>query len=480
LTFWGNGPGRNGRIGILNVYPWAFDPRFGAAYAFDTKTVGRMYWGIQRYPLSAVFEGGPSSPNYGAGASLSVPGEPPTQPAFLWDHGTFTLPTLPNLNPALENGQAMPYWDPKADKPGIAQNIGASVERELTHGIYVRAKYVGKLMHGIPTNNLINLDQLPLSAPQQYGNLLNDDINSPEAIAAGIKSPYPGFTGEVWQALSPFPQYTTVENIYALVKNVYYHAGEFELQRSTGGLTFLVAYTISKSLTNDPFYTTLASSGTTQLSTQHTGLKNPLMPQIGALTGQGGDRPQVLELSWVYKLPVGKGQRFLGDANRLVDAALGGWTLSSIQSYQSGTPFFQFAGVGIPTFGLIWPKRIPGVPIRTSTTCGSYNPFNASQPAYLNAAAFTDPFTNPTNFALGDSLIPHVRVCGYLNEDASLQKTFTLHEGYHLQFGVDAFNALNRHQWYEIGNSPDTTTTYGRYTSVTPGRTAQVHAKLTF
>jgi hypothetical protein len=479
LTFWGSGPGRNGRRGILDVYPWAFDPRLGAAYAIDKKTVARVYWGIQRYPMSGVFNLGATSPNFGAGASVTVPGNAPTVPAFVWDQGTFTLPTLPNLNPTLENGQAIPYFDPKADKPGAAQNIGVSVERELTHGMYVRAKYVGKLMHGIPTNNLVSMNQLPLDAPEKYGNLLFDDINSPEAQAAGIPVPYAGFTGPVWQALRPYPQYSDIENTNALIKDVYYHAGQFELQKSRGPITFLVAYTISKVLSNDPFYTYLGA-GLTPLSTQHTGLKNALMPQVGALPGLGGDRPQVLEISWVYNLPVGRNRKYLSGANSVVDAVIGGWTLAGIHSYQAGTPFFQFAGSSIPTFGLIWPKRVAGVPIRTSTSCGDYNPFDPSRDAYLNATAFTDPFTNPTNFALGDSLVPPVRLCGYLNENFSLQKNLTPREGYRIEIGIDAFNAFNRHQWYGMGSSPDTPTTYGHYTAVTGGRTAQLHAKFTF
>jgi hypothetical protein len=207
---------------------------------------------------------------------------------------------------------------------------------------------------------------------------------------------------------------------------------------------------------------------------------NHLMPQVGALPGLGGDRPQVLEISWVYNLPVGRNRRYLSGANHMVDAVIGGWTLSGIHSYQAGTPFFQFAGTGIPTFGLIWPKRVPGVPIRTSTSCGDYNPFDPNHDAYLNAAAFTDPFTNPTNFALGDSLVPPVRLCGYMNENFSLQKSFTPREGYRLEIGIDAFNAFNRHQWYGMGSSPDTPTTYGHYTAVTNGRTAQLHAKFTF
>ena len=40
--------------------------------------------------------------------------------------------------------------------------------------------------------------------------VLGADINSPAAVAAGIKLPYPGFTGDVAQALRPWPQFTNL------------------------------------------------------------------------------------------------------------------------------------------------------------------------------------------------------------------------------------------------------------------------------
>ena len=47
----------------------------------------------------------------------------------------------------------------------------------------------------------------------QSTTVLNSQVGSPLANAAGVFAPYPGFTGTVKQALRPFPQYTTIRHL---------------------------------------------------------------------------------------------------------------------------------------------------------------------------------------------------------------------------------------------------------------------------
>ena len=99
-----------------------------------------------------------------------------------WDNGTFTLPTLPNVDPTLLNGSGVVYVD--RNSKGLVHSIGFSLERELPHGILLRARYGGKLSHGVPTNDLQDLNTLPLKY-LSLGQLLSANINSPQAQAAG-------------------------------------------------------------------------------------------------------------------------------------------------------------------------------------------------------------------------------------------------------------------------------------------------------
>ena len=50
-------------------------------------------------------------------------------------------------------------------------------------------------------------------------------------------------------------------------------------------------------------------------------------------------RRQYIPISMSWALPVGKGQPYLGNANKVVDAVLGGWNLQSIATFASGTYF---------------------------------------------------------------------------------------------------------------------------------------------
>src|SRR4029077_11756992 len=64
------------------------------------------------------------------------------------------------------------------------------------------------------------------------------------------------------------------------------------------------------------------------------------------------DIRQNLVVSWVYQLPFGKGQRYLGSSGGLVNALLGNWQVMGITMFQNGMPVNIFispdnANVGI-------------------------------------------------------------------------------------------------------------------------------------
>src|SRR5437867_12090701 len=45
----------------------------------------------------------------------------------------------------------------------------------------------------------------------------------------------------------------------------------------------------------------------------------------------------------IYQLPFGKGRKFMGSANPVVEAALGGWSVSGLFTYNSGA-YLRFGG----------------------------------------------------------------------------------------------------------------------------------------
>ena len=112
-------------------------------------------------------------------------------------------------------------------------------------------------------------------------------------------------------------------------------------KRYSAGFSFLVAYTLSKSLVSGGGYTGLGddAAGSRPLDTANRKIEKRIA---------GFDTPQNLVLSWSYELPFGKGKRLLSSAGRGADLALGGWQVNAIQRYVSGTPVGIAGGGVIP------------------------------------------------------------------------------------------------------------------------------------
>jgi hypothetical protein len=70
-------------------------------------------------------------------------------------------------------------------------------------------------------------------------------------------------------------------------------------------------------------------------------------------------------------------------------------------------------------------------------------------------------------------------MCGYANENVSLQKLFHPSERTTLEFSADAANLLNRHAWTGVATNP-TVASYGTITGASSPRVFQFHAKVLF
>jgi len=51
-----------------------------------------------------------------------------------------------------------------------------------------------------------------------------------------------------------------------------------------------------------------------------------------------GNVRHVFVANWMYQLPFGKGRRFVGGANGLLDRIIGGWSYQGLARFQSGRP----------------------------------------------------------------------------------------------------------------------------------------------
>ena len=137
------------------------------------------------------------------------------------------------------------------------------------------------------------------------------------------------------------------------------------------------------------------------------------------------DAPHRLNLAATVDLPFGQGRRWLSQRG-LVDALLGGWSVSAIGFVQSGFPvaILQGGSAGA-AFGFGQrPNRVPGVnPVLTDDPESAYDP-TCLCIRWLNPAAWT---AAPA-FTLGDAprADSDARTPGRANWDVGVQKTIGL------------------------------------------------------
>jgi hypothetical protein len=462
-TYYGSGPGRNGRHRLQDTYTKAFGPRVGFAYSISDKTVLRGGYGIFYEPLKE----GSFADQDGLGffniQNLSVGNGAP----FQIDNGfPHIQPPSGPFTPEGQNGNGGVILIPRnSGRPADIQSWNLDVQRQITKNMHASVAYVGSKGTHLPALNII-----PNQVTPKYLSLGSDlTVNSsclagapppapqcPNAIAAGVTLPYAGFTGPINQALRPFPQYgdfNQEDNSFTPDRtgNSTYHAMQAQVnKRFAEGLSFLVAYTVSKNISD--------------ADSQGPGVQGFI--GANAWIGQNSydrkaekavsvlDTPQRLVASFFYELPMGHGKRILnsgGWANRVVS----GWSVSGVLSYESGLPtavYSPCAGTagdvlfaGCHFTGGARVNVIPGV---KQTNERDLNPFTTP---FFNANAFAAPA--PFTFGNEPRTLASARAFGGRNEDITIAKQTKIAERGVIDFRASFFNIFNRHILEQPGGS---------------------------
>jgi hypothetical protein len=459
LVFAGKGTGRNGVSGERWADTWhnAIGPRIGFAWApsmLNNKTVFRGGYGIIYGGLEYADFGG-----FGRIGFQASPFAPSNgfDPAYAIDSGVPAANvTLPNLDPSQENFTgccpAETYIDPSYGRLPMIQNWSFEVQHEVAKDLILDIAYVGQHSTHLRTNydavNSLHTNYFSM------GTSLLTPINNQTAVPL----PFAGFPNFiVAQALVPFPQFFGI-NTDGQLENLgqsTYNALQAQLtRRFHSGLNLMASYTWSKTLTNAdaalPFFATLHQGGAPQ---------DPFNPR-GDKAISNQDLPQNFVVSYVYELPFGKGKKFANHGGAL-DRAVGGWSVSGIQRYESGQPLAFGCATGVPAFaGCIRFDQVPGSSIFSSQwRSGHFNPitdpvFNGLDSYGLSNPAFTDP-NSPANLAARGAYtfgtMPRVdgavRMKPYLNEDFNLLKRTKLTESKDILLQISLLNAFNRHLW---------------------------------
>jgi hypothetical protein len=254
--------------------------------------------------------------------------------------------------------------------------------------------------------------------------------------------------------LEPYPQFDGgFEGLPTLNANSWYHSLQIRFQkRASHYISFEGNYTFSKA-TDD-------SSAGRNAWVGNLGFDNPqLLDDLKAEHSiAANDTPHRLTAAIIFDLPIGKDRPIGGAMNPVLEAIVGGWSLSTFITIQSGQPLALFDNAAQLTDG----NQRPNVLCPQLTTGLSYRQA-AMTPggAVLNQDCFGDPGDNIPGDA--PRYFSQLRTDGIRNLDASLSKEFTIREGKVLQVRAEMFNAFN-HQRFAF---PDVGSGDGSFGTVT-------------
>ncbi len=300
-----------------------------------------------------------------------------------------------------------------------------------------------------PTDSTCSADSCVSNFLQtQVGNPFYSMFNTPCTSTASNpcfnepNSNYGNSTLPLGTLLNKYPQFNgDFEGLMLEEASSWYNALQIRFQkRTTHHVSFEGSYTISKSTDN-------SSAG-----------RNNWVGALGAGIPQqldrlnlehsigGNDTPQRLALAVVVDLPVGRKQWIGGNMNRAVDAVVGGWSLATIITEQSGQPL----ALGMANARLANGTQRPQVvcsQLKTGTSVHAAaldweNVGVAANPAtFLNANCFADPGDQiPGN---APRYFSGLRVDGIHNLDMNIYKSFVPKEGMRIEVRAEMFNFAN-------------------------------------
>jgi hypothetical protein len=381
----------------------------------------------------------------------------------------------PNYDPAQLNGNYISYYPPETKKYPMVSNWNFGVQYELPRHAKVEVNYVGN--HGtrlIDPYHAYGLNQVDPKYLPLGDTLLEDIEKHPE-----FQKPYPSFTGTVAQSLRLFPQYLGIASQRTNGGWSNYHALQITAtKRSNKGLSFLVAYTFSKSL----------GTADNAMGYYYGGYGQNVYNRRADYSVSLFNVPQDLKISWIYDFPFGKNRKWAKAGWR--SALLGGWTMSAIQQYHSGSPLGIGSSSGPTVKALFNPSFYTDVllPRDQQVIAGKPTQVDESEGVpYLNPNAFGNVPVTANNVALrfgnGTRFLPNLRGWSQSYEDLSIMKRTPLgfREGAYFEIRADVQNLFNRVFWQEPETDIGDPTRFGRvFGKNGNARTIQLGARITF
>jgi len=433
-----------------------FQPRF--CFAWTPAMLGNRTVIRGAFTVSSYLEG--------TGTNLRLPQNPPFKPAqinTLYNNAALPGSNLSDGIPATPpSGDCANFscfanaildlWDPNV-QPAIDNQWNLAVQHQFWGNTTFQIGYVGQHAYHL---------MVPFSYTQRESEP-NSACGTPPCTA-----PSPFF------AANP-AFYNTIATVTGGTQSngtMSYNSLQAILQKEMGrGLQYQVSYTYSKCMSNSTGY-----YGAWNNALSASAYWQNIYDSKAEWAPCYYDATHVLTSYAIYDLPVGRGKAYGNNLNRVVDAVVGGWSVSPIVTFRTGWPMpVQGASDKSGTFSRGPRANCNGLPSTGATPI--------DQTAFPGVGGIQW-FNNNGNFAnpavgsfgncapqLGGLRGPH-----FTDVDLSLHKDFRFTERFKLQFRTDFINAFNHVQF----NAPNMSlgTAMGQITSAQPPRNIQLALKL--
>jgi hypothetical protein len=370
-------------------------PRVGFAYRLRPSTViraagGRFFdnWGALTQ-LSQNYEGTWPDVGQQIANNLNYPTSANPLPNIKWQDpfntgaGAVPMPAPTPFN------QVQWFMDPRTQNAYSLQwNFG--VQQSVGTNTLLEADYVGS--HSLRLNS------------GGYRNV----ATTPGPGDAALRRPFPFITPTFYDKS---------------VGKANYNAFQFKLRKSySQGVSYIISYTWSKAMNTgcDGYF---GAEGCDINQVYNLGADKSLA---------GFDVPHMLNASWIYELPFGKGKKW-SSGSKPLDYVIGNWAINGIYMVRSGEPFSAHIYEDIPNTGQTQTR---------ANMVGSPYPATRTREQYINPSSFVVPSIY-TYGTLGRNALRYTHAP---NWDISLFRDFPLglSEATRLQFRAEFFNAFNQ------------------------------------
>jgi len=416
---------------LYKSYTNGFEPRLGAAWHPGERWVLRGGYGISQYME-------------GTGANLRLPLNPPFFfESFVQYDATTGGGTLgsgfADLKPLDQPSGQVRAWDPNL-RPQFTQQWNVFTEYLLTPSTSASVGYVGHHATHLVT---------PVEGNQPLPGGGDPSTWAPSQSRRPLFATAPLITNISTTAARGVSNYNGLQ---ASVR-----------QRSTKGFEYLASYTLAKVLTNN-----LGYYGSAGVNAEGAYWMNAYRPDWNYGPAFFDARHNFV-FSANYELPFGRGRTWGSGASDLVNALVGGWSVSGIFQARTGFPVTVIDGRG---------SSLQAVRGNERPNCiGDPTPADQNINHWLDINAFARAALG----TWGNCGIGVARAPGYRNVDAVVAKRVNTGGERFIEFRAEAFNLTNTPSFSPPARDINAPNTFGTITNtVSTARTVELVLKFFF